>query len=191
MRLGQSETVPGGDRGSYAERHRKRSDPPNIFTAARHGDDHGSCSGKVWTLLIDAKTGVDGLPATRATNLPMARFRPATASARMRGQTFILYCSGLDRDRFRSWKRAAMPSAPARRRSNRRLECSFDGSAKSRRGPLAIIYAAERTRASKFATKFDESFQVDPSGPHRRVASGAEIVRVRPRGSAPAPTISA
>ena len=114
MRLGEAESVAGGNRGSNAERDRKRSYAPDIFTAARNSDDDRCRLGKVWTLLIDAEAGIDGLLVGCAADLSVARFRPATASARMRGQTSISYCSGPDRDRFRRWKRAAMPWAPAR-----------------------------------------------------------------------------
>jgi hypothetical protein len=79
----------GGDRDPNTERHRERSDASIIFTATRHSDDHWCDWGKVWTLLIDAETGVGGLPAACAADLPVARFRPAATSARMRGQTFI------------------------------------------------------------------------------------------------------
>jgi hypothetical protein len=89
MRLGQSEAMAGRDGGPNAERHRERSDASDIFTAARHSDDHWGDWGKVWTLLIDAETGVGDLLAACAADLPVARFRPAATSARMRGQTSI------------------------------------------------------------------------------------------------------
>jgi len=89
MRLGQAEAVAGGNRGSNAECYRERSHAPDVFTAARNSDDDRRRLGKVWTLLIDAEAGIDGLLVACATDLAVARFRPATASARMRGQTSI------------------------------------------------------------------------------------------------------
>jgi hypothetical protein len=152
----------GGDRAPNTERHREGSDASIIFTATRHSDEDGCGCGNVRTLLIDAETGVGGLLATCAADLPVARFRPDATSARMRGQTSVLYCSGPDRDRFRSWKRAAMPWAHAHddvQAVGSRVRSTVRRSRV--RVPLAIIYADERTYASKFATKFDESFPLD------------------------------
>ena len=190
MRLGQPEAMAGGDRGPNAERHRERSNASDIFTAARHSDDHWCDLGKVWTLLIDAETGVGGLLAGCAADLPVARFRPAATSARMRGQRSISYCSGRSGSIPELEAGRDAMGARARRLSSRRLEGSFDGWAKSGRGPLAIIYADETTYASKFATGFDESFPLDHRRLLRSAAPPAEIGRFPHRGSAPAPTIS-
>ena len=113
MRLAQSEAMAGGDRCPHAECHRERPDASDVFTAARDGDDQRCCHGKVGTLHIDAETWVGGLIAAGTAHLAVARFRPPITAARVRGQTFISYCSRPDQDRFRSSgesEAAAMPS---------------------------------------------------------------------------------